>query len=186
MTEQTQTPKAKKAESKMPMLEADSSNATVFAAFPRDWYSVRLENGATDPYGLDKTKKGTGLMAVCNLVIETGELADRRVFPPYRVLVGGNKEDGRPHDMGRCYQLINATRIEWTCSKCAFVGGNGMDIKEDTKRFKWLCPNCDQESTFKFNSDHFWGKRIKVLLGQEKGLNSDAMVNSVERLAPLS
>ena len=59
MTEQTQTPKAKKAESKMPMLEADSSNATVFAAFPRDWYSVRLENGATDPYGLDKTKKGT-------------------------------------------------------------------------------------------------------------------------------
>lgn len=169
----------------MVLLTADLNDAQGLAGpVPKDWYTVRIEEG---PNGLvERPRKGDALMAVCSLVIESGEHKDHRIFPPYRVMLAGNKEDGTKHNLSRSCELVNATQISYTCQQCGFVGGPGQPLFLDKKSGQYFCPQCHKRAAISYETDELIGKRVRALVDLEKAMDSDDMINNVKRVAPLT
>jgi len=150
---------------------------------PEGEYVCTLQNAAKSASGIDKTKEGDGDMVVVRFIVDEGEYANRRVFPPWYVLVGGTKVDGSKHDLNRAMELVNASRVTWTCEGCGFVGGNGTELTFNKSDRKYYCSGCKQQTRITYNTDDFFDgtRRVRVRLNQQKGLQDD-MVNGVTRV----
>jgi hypothetical protein len=159
-------------------MSAELEDAQGFGPVPKGWYSCEITEKEDET-----TSKTNAPMIAITLTINAGELKNKRVFPPYRVMAGGVTEKGDRHNLGRLCELINATGIEWKCGGCSASGARKFVKTEDNK---YVCPDCGKSARFVYDTDHFVGKSIKALLDQEKGFNSEEMVNRVSRLAPLS
>jgi len=162
----------------MTLMTSDLSDAIGFGPLPKDWYTVRAVEIQDET-----SNKTQAPMLALTLMVETGEYAKKRVFPPYRVMLGGVTEKGEKQRTDRVCELINATNVEWKCNGCGASGVRKF-VKNDQQ--KYLCPDCMQVTKFSYDTDHFRDKVFRALLSQEKGFNSEEMVNSVARVAPLS
>lgn len=170
----------------MVLMTADLNDAQGLAGpVPKDHYVVRIEQG---PNGMvERPKKGEALMAVLSLIIEAGEHKDHRIFPPYRVMIAGTKEDGTRHNLSRMCELINATGIAWTCQTCGFVGGTGnAPLFLDKKTGQYFCPGCNKRPAISWDPDLLEGKRVRAKVDLEKAQDSDDMVNNVRGVSMLA
>lgn len=169
----------------MVLMTADLNDAQGLAGpVPKDIYTVRIMPG---PNGMiERPKKGEALMAVLSLVIEAGEHKDHRIFPPYRVMVAGTKEDGTRHNLGRLCELLNATGVAWTCQECGYVGGAGNSpFLFDKKTGQYSCPGCAKRPKFAWDPDMLEGKRVRAKVDLEKAQDSDDMVNNIKGVSAL-
>ncbi len=169
----------------MVLLTADLGDAQGLPGpVPRDIYTVRIEEGTNGLVA--RPKKGSALMAECSLVIESGEHKDHRIFPPYRVMLGGTKEDGTKHNLGRMCELVNATGVVWTCQQCGYVGGQGNKaIFLDKKSGKYFCPECHKPAAISWETDDIIGKRVRAKVDIDKAQDSDDMINNVKSVMAL-
>ena len=150
---------------------------------PKDRYIVRLEEG---PNGLVvRPQKGDALMLELSCIIEQGEHKDHRIFPPYRVMLGGVKEDGTKHNTSRLMELINAAGIEWTCQKCGFTGGKTAPLLLDKRTGTYSCPQCQTRAQVSYDTDLFVGRRVVAVVDQRKQRDGDDMENNIKRVQPL-
>ena len=162
---------------------------------PKNWYTciTSQPDGRSAPDWIEYSQKmppgatqGAPMFVTTLVVDEENEHKGRHIFPPHRVLLGGLKENGERHNLNNCCQFINATRITWTCMECGFVGGSGVELGYDSKLRNYFCPNCKKQPKLDYETNDFQNKRIRVLVSEVKGLNTDEMVNRVDRVAPLS
>jgi len=169
----------------MVLMTADLNDAQgLTGPVPKDRYVTRIEEG---PNGLVvRPRKGDALMMECSLVIEAGEHKDHRIFPPYRVMISGLKEDGTKHNLDRSMQLVNATGIEWTCQLCGYVGGKGnKQLFLDKKSGKYFCPECNKRAQVSYETDDVIGKRVVAVVDIQKALDSEDMLNNVKSVSAL-
>lgn len=173
----------------MPLMSAELSDAQPLGGvLPEGEYVCQMQNAAKSASGIDKTKEGDGDMVVIRFVVAEGEYANRRVFPPHYVLVGGTKADGTKHDLNRAMELLNASGIQWSCQACGFVGGNGVPLEYNKADRKYYCSGCHKQSPIQYNTDDYFDgvRRVRVRLNQQKGLQGDDMVNGVTRVRAIN
>ena len=164
----------------MVLMSAELDDASVLGALPKDWYAAKIT-----AVEVAASKATAAPMLNVTLTVQSGPFANKRVFPPDHVMLGGTTEKGDKQDLRRLCDYINATGIEWKCMGCGTSGARRKFIKDDRAQ-KYLCPDCRKPAGFAYDTDHFLNKDVKVLLNQEKGFNSDEMVNSVSRITELT
>ncbi len=162
----------------MVLMSAELSDATGFGAIPKDWYVVEI--GEVE---VTESRETKAPMMNVTYVIKAGQFANKRVFPPDHIMLGGVTAKGDKQNLSRLCDLLGVAHVEWKCKGCQASGVRKF-VKNEQQ--KYLCPDCRQETGFVYDTDDFKGKQLKVLLDQEKGFNSDEMVNRVSRVAELS
>jgi hypothetical protein len=180
----------------MPKLTAIGEVATSMTALPKDFYK-----GFVCHQAIEYSKKGTskdfdngqdrdGCPMVClNFEIDEGDYKGRKVPPSekfaYRVMLGGLKEDGSPHDLGRLFATINALKADWTCGGCGRAS-NDPFLKE---KGHYHCPSCGVEVVkvgIGYDTDQWVNLRCRIQVDIRDIPGFEEPMNEVKGLRPIT
>jgi hypothetical protein len=167
----------------MPKLTALGDVAVALQPLPKDFYKANVHYQA-----LEYSRKSGAPMLCLQFQIDEGEYSGRLVPSTekmaYRIMVGGTKEDGSPHDLGRFFSTINALKAEWACGKCNHKTTQNF-VKEKSK---YHCPNCGaiaNEVGVETDTDDWMGLRCRVQVDLRDIEGFEEPVNEVKGLRPL-
>lgn len=164
-----------------PKITAIGEVATVMAPLPKGLYHAVVTREK-----LDYSKKTSAPMICLGFQIDEGDYAGRNVPPSdkmwFRVMVGGTKEDGTPHNLGRWLELVNALSAIWTCSACGTTS-NKKFVREKGLLF---CPSCGKEA-IKAGVDfdgELVGLKCRIIVDQRDVEGFDEPLNDISGVRP--
>jgi hypothetical protein len=168
----------------MPKLTAIGEVATAFQALPKDFYVGHVRYQAIDY----SQKTGAPMVCLC-FEVDEGDYKGARVPGSekfaYRVMVGGKKENGEPHDLGRLFATINALQAEWSCGACGLTT-TGSFVKE---RGRYFCPSCGKEAALAgvtYDTDTWQNLQCRIQVDIRDIPGFEDPVNEIKGLRPLA